>query len=118
MLSRFIDGIMKSSAVDVTLYIRCMLWACAYVGWATYSCATTMTRFTFCIKKKKKKKGRHSLGFCDRYYELGAVFGWVKTLLARDSYDFIVINLLTHRFVINLHGLLLFYDEISDRLAI
>jgi hypothetical protein len=32
MLSRFIDGIMKSSAVDVTLYIRCMLWACAYVG--------------------------------------------------------------------------------------
>jgi hypothetical protein len=39
-------------------------------------------------------------------------------LLACDSYDFIVITLLTHRFVINLNGLLLFYDEISDRLEI
>jgi len=39
-------------------------------------------------------------------------------LLACDSYDFIVITLLTHRFVINLHGLLLFYDEISDGLVI
>jgi hypothetical protein len=29
---RFIDGIMISSTIDVTLYIRCMLWACAYVG--------------------------------------------------------------------------------------
>jgi hypothetical protein len=42
----------------------------------------------------------------------------VKTLLACDTYDFVVITLLTNRFVIYLHGLLLFYDEISDRLAI
>jgi hypothetical protein len=26
-----------------------------YVGFATYRRATAMTRFTFCIKKKKKK---------------------------------------------------------------
>jgi hypothetical protein len=60
-VSRLIDGIMNSSAVDVTLYIKCMLWAYAYVGWATRSRATAMTRFTFC-KKKKKKRSRHTKG--------------------------------------------------------
>jgi len=58
-VSRLIDGIMNYSAVDVTLYIKCMLWAYAYVGWATRSRATAMTRFTFCKKKKKKKKSSH-----------------------------------------------------------
>jgi hypothetical protein len=56
MFFHLIDGITISSAVDVTLYIRCMLWACASVGGATRSRATAITRFTFCIKKKKKKR--------------------------------------------------------------
>jgi len=34
-----------------------------YVGFATYRRATAMTRFTFCIKKKKKKGHHRQLHF-------------------------------------------------------
>jgi hypothetical protein len=49
------DSIMIYSAVDVTLYIRCMLWGMCR---ATCSCAPAMTRFFDLYKIYKKQKNR------------------------------------------------------------
>jgi hypothetical protein len=50
------DGIMMYSVVYNYVYQVHVMGHVPYVGRATRSRATVITRFAFCIKKKKKKR--------------------------------------------------------------
>jgi len=59
-----IDGIMIYSVVDITLFIRCMLWAMCHMFAERHvvMLLNVVTHFTFVQKKKKKKKKGHHKG--------------------------------------------------------
>jgi hypothetical protein len=78
------DDIMMYSAVDITLYIKCMLWSmCDIVDCAIHSRAIVMTRFTF-VKKKKKKLTIVYCPFLLQRYNRDTGMDWAKIAHIRE----------------------------------